>query len=107
MRERSTDAWQPNQRAAWELNQKAHFASVIKLNLRLLFDPRFDILPPRIVVDKPGFVLVSSLNGKQTVRIPMVMNGKLAYLIGLIIGDGYVSKRQGGSRMAVVSTGEL
>jgi hypothetical protein len=65
---------------------------VIQLDLRLLFDPRFDILPPRIVPDKSGFVRVNSLNGKQVVRIPVVMNGKLAYLIGVVIGDGYVSK---------------
>jgi hypothetical protein len=63
-----------------------------QLNLGLLFDPRFDILPPRILRDKQSFVRVSSLNGKQTVRIPVEMNGKLAYLIGVIIGDGYVSR---------------
>ncbi len=63
-----------------------------QLNLGLLFDSRFDILPPRIVPDVPGFVRVTLLNGKQAVRIPIVMNGKLAYLIGIIIGDGYVNR---------------
>ncbi len=63
-----------------------------QLNLGLLFDPRFDILPPRILLDESGFVRASSLNGKQPVRIPVMMDGKLAYLIGVIIGDGYVSK---------------
>jgi len=70
----------------------AEYIHVIKLDLGLLFDPRFDILPPRLVPDKPGFVRVTTLNGKQALRIPVVMNGKLAYLIGVIIGDGYVSR---------------
>ena len=63
-----------------------------RLNLGVLFDPRFDILPPKILLDEPGFVRVSSLNGKQPVRIPVEMTGELAYLIGIIIGDGYVSR---------------
>lgn len=63
-----------------------------RLDIGLLFDPKFDILAPRIVPVRPGFVLASSLNGKQAVRIPMMMNGRLAYPIGVIIGDGYVSR---------------
>lgn len=57
-----------------------------------MFDPMFDILPPRMLPDEPGFVRVTSLNGKQVLRLPVVMNGELAYLVGVIIGDGYVSK---------------
>ncbi len=63
-----------------------------QLDPRLLFDPRFDILPPRMVPDDSGSVRVISLNGKQVVRIPVLMDGKLAYIIGVVIGDGYVSK---------------
>ena len=38
------------------------------------------------------FVRAKSLNGKQIVRIPVRMSGKLAYLIAVVIGDGYLSK---------------
>jgi len=81
------------------------------LDLGLLFDPRFDILPPRISSICRGFVRVTSLSGKQLVRIPIRMNGKLAYLIGVIIGDGYLSKparrksHGGGYYWRVVITG--
>jgi len=62
------------------------------LNLNLLFDPRFDVLPPTILQSESQFVRVRSLNGRQIVRIPILMNGRLAYLVGVIIGDGYLSK---------------
>ncbi len=75
-----------------ELYTKQEQSLVAQIDLRLLFDPRFDILPPRTTPDDPGFVHATSLNGKQAVRIPVVMNSKLAYLIGVIIGDGYVSR---------------
>lgn len=32
------------------------------------------------------------MNSKQAVRLPEQMDGKLAYLVGVLIGDGYVSK---------------
>jgi len=58
----------------------------------LLFDHRYDILPPVVLKSESRFIRAKSLNGRQTVRIPVVMNGKLAYLIGVVIGDGYLSK---------------
>lgn len=82
-----------------------------QLNLGLLFDPRFDILPPRVMLDRPGSVRVTSLNGKQAARIPVEMSGRLAYLLGVVIGDGYVSKAMrrkshgGGFYWRIVITG--
>jgi len=65
---------------------------VTQLNLGLLFDPRFDVLRPRVLPDKRGFFSVTPPRGRAWVRIPLAMNGELAYLIGVVIGDGYVSK---------------
>ncbi len=62
------------------------------MELDALFDPKFDILYPQIVPEGDDFVRVTWLNGKHVVRIPLVMNGKVAYLIGVIVGDGYLSK---------------
>ncbi len=31
------------------------------------------------------------MNGRKVVRVPVVMNGKLAYITGVVLGDGYLS----------------
>jgi hypothetical protein len=62
------------------------------LDVDLLFDPRFDILRPKLGTVNSAQVRASTLNGKLTVLIPTKMSGRLAYLIGVVIGDGYLSK---------------
>lgn len=57
-----------------------------------MFDRRYDILQPQPIQFGSTFVRMRFINGKQTLRIPIWMNGKLAYLIGVVIGDGYLSK---------------
>ena len=62
------------------------------LDMHQLFDYRYYTSPPQQIQAGRTFVRMRFINGRRILRVPIRMNGKLAYLIGVIIGDGYLSK---------------
>lgn len=62
------------------------------LDLGKLYDSLYDKRPPTILRRGSSHIWVRAANSNKEIRLPTRMNGKLAYLIGVIIGDGYLSK---------------
>ena len=75
-----------------------------RINHQLLFDPDFDQKEPKAVTGNGKEVRLSRFKGnieeavglrpycsKNTVTVPSHITNELAYLTGIIVGDGYVN----------------
>lgn len=62
------------------------------LDLAKLFDPSYDKRPPKVLAHDTAGVWVKATGSSQKVCLPRQMSGRLAYLIGVIVGDGYLSR---------------
>lgn len=60
-------------------------------DLRKLYDPVYDKGPPISMKKGADAVWLKVRGSNIRVRIPSKMSGKLAHVIGIILGDGYIS----------------
>jgi len=63
------------------------------LELSLLYFPKYDKHPPKIIWGNfnDNFILVRGYKSKNIIKIPKIMTPDLAYLVGCILGDGCIS----------------
>ena len=62
------------------------------LDLGKLYDRSYDRRPPTILKHEKGAIWVVAANSNQRIRVPARMSGRLAYAIGVVLGDGYGSE---------------
>lgn len=61
------------------------------LILQNLYDPTYDRKAPAVLRRNKDGIWVQVTGSHTKVHLPSKMTGKLAYLIGVIVGDGYIS----------------